>query len=850
MQDFGFAIARGDFYHPLGEAGDEESSFRPGAVPAGWSSVHSGIWRQWLRDGAARIGSQGWKVHVTASVDRAGAVLDVAAGILFAEGVVFKHLGSMTDFLVLNHKHASRTQSGKFIAAYPNDEETAERLMEALASALVDESGPYVLTDRPFRESSSVFYRYGAFRPQGRLCPDGSTDSVLTDGHGKEVPDRRRIGFHLPDGVTDPFHRPPDPSGAKGPADVNGYMFEKVVRYSNAGGTYKGVQVSTGRPVFIKEARPHAGLVSRTSDALTRIRAEHRTLRRIHQDIPGICPEPIDFFSVGGHAFLVTEFIEGKALHAWNAAHNPLIDAVPGREEADHYYRTCTALLEKVGEDLDRLHEAGFAFLDLSPDNVLVLPDGTFRLVDFETAAAEGEPVTVIGTPGFFDVDLARREPRAQDRHALASLALYLLAPVNDAADRNPEVPAHLRRLLRGRVEVPEGMWSVASGRNTLPLPAHERAVRATDVEDDAIGALSALRDDLVRGILTAADPENGNALFPTVPDGFSTNTLSVEHGAAGVLHALARSGTAVPDAVTHAFARSVLSQRDNLAPGLFSGLSGIAWVLAETGRPAEAHDVLMAAARHPLLADCPDLAHGRAGVVLALLDLYRRTGDAKLLDAACSLRPGETRKNGYAQGDAGVALALYYLGRLTDDPSCLDAGTELLVKESERAVADHGSLLFPMAEGDPRIAPYLWSGSAGIAFVADRFARTRPDERVHALAEGTRRALDIRIAVRGGLFTGLSGLGLALADRAARTGDERDRGEALAAAEALFLHAVPTEAGTYVLGGQGLRLSCDLGTGSAGALLFLQHALEPAPDAFFTLDAQSSATCSQDPGR
>jgi prolyl oligopeptidase len=43
--------------------------------------------------------------------------------------------------------------------------------MTALESALADERGPYVLTDRRFGSSSVVSYRYGAFTPRYRLRP-------------------------------------------------------------------------------------------------------------------------------------------------------------------------------------------------------------------------------------------------------------------------------------------------------------------------------------------------------------------------------------------------------------------------------------------------------------------------------------------------------------------------------------------------------------------------------------------------------------------------------------------------------------------------------------------------------
>jgi hypothetical protein len=60
---------------------------------------------------------EGWKVHVSARLDRAHEVLDIVAEACFGERVSFKHLRPELFFLYLHHKHGPRQQSGKFCAA-------------------------------------------------------------------------------------------------------------------------------------------------------------------------------------------------------------------------------------------------------------------------------------------------------------------------------------------------------------------------------------------------------------------------------------------------------------------------------------------------------------------------------------------------------------------------------------------------------------------------------------------------------------------------------------------------------------------------------------------------------------
>src|SRR5450755_2819504 len=147
--DLLYTVADQDYYLPLHRARDAGSGYEPRGAPADWTRAATGVWTAWMPPGGASAG-QGWKVHVSARFERACSVLDTAAGICFDERVPFKHLSASLYFLVLQHKHASRVQSGKFFTAYPPDIPAARRLMERLSAALRDEDGPYILTDRRY----------------------------------------------------------------------------------------------------------------------------------------------------------------------------------------------------------------------------------------------------------------------------------------------------------------------------------------------------------------------------------------------------------------------------------------------------------------------------------------------------------------------------------------------------------------------------------------------------------------------------------------------------------------------------------------------------------------------------
>jgi hypothetical protein len=375
-------------------------------------------------------------------------------------------------------------------------------------------------------------------------------------------------------------------------------------------------------------------------------------------------------------------------------------------------------------------------------------------------------------------------------------------------------------------------------------------------VAEDPIRHLSDLRDKVADALVAMADYDNPVRVFPTVPTGHLSNTLCIAYGTAGVVHALRRAGRDLPDRLLERLRRDALDKADDRGPGLYVGNAGIARVLADCGLLDEARDLLAAADRHRLTAECADLFGGAAGVALAHLALYRYTADPHHLDRAFALADvlssdsrltsllGPHEPVGLAHGRGGVALLFQQLAGVTGDEGYQARAVRLLHSELDQAVEpDAASLLFPVSTKDRRAMPYLYAGSSGIAYTATRCLHAGADADAGAderLAEAMPRLLAplrLKYAIMSGLFQGLAGHAFTLADRALLTGDESSRRASLDLACGLFKYVVPHPTGMRLLGHHTLRYSADLWTGSAGVLLALCHVLDPRPDALFTVD-------------
>jgi serine/threonine protein kinase len=846
-----FLVADQDYYEPWDSA-DPGRRYCAGRMPAGWIRRDSGTWTHWGPSGLV-LPDQGWKVHVSSSLANAQTVLTVVSAACAEFGVPFKHLTGHRMFLLAHGKHGPRMQSGKFCTLYPETEECAKRVLQRLETDTAGIKGPFVLTDRRFGASECVSYRYGAFRDRTRVDADGAHVHTMVGVNGEEIDDGRGPEFYLPPGMTDPF-RTVATETSLGPITFHGYTLDAVVRHSNAGGAYQ-FRSADDELVFVKEARMHNGYTGDGADAQRRLDAEYLTLRAIHAREPGLCPRPVELFHHWEHSFLVTELVPGTSFYRWMVTTNPALRVGADAAEFAEYHRRGLALLDQLDAQLNRLHELGYVYVDLSPTNVLIDDDDRVRLVDFEAVQPIDDVRQFMGTPGYQHPDpksAAERDPRELDRYGLAALALMLVFPLHDVAERHPPALGHLHADLSEFAPIEPRLWQRATrfygwtGDTVLPTPQF--------VRDDPISALRWLSDRTADALEAMAQPGHPTRVYPTSPLGYQTNTRAVAAGTAGVLHALHRAGRVCDPAVVRRLRDEALAAAETSTPGLLLGSAGIACVLAELGESDAAETLLAAAAEHPLNNTLATLGGGAAGTALGLLIHYRRTGEQRWADLAQRLleripdgdeltsRLSPTRQSGLASGRAGVALALYYLHRLTGDSHLFARGMRLLQEELAYAQPlPDGGLGFKTAHGDSRVYPYLFAGSAGYAAVLARYLAHRPNAEFDTDAatdlgaadvlERCLRACSARFAVFAGLFPGLAGLAVVLADAGNRLGRPELVDASLTSARGLFRYAVPHKDGVVWLSEPGQRISADLWSGSAGILLALQYLTGTASD-------------------
>ncbi len=181
------------------------------------------------------------------------------------------------------------------------------------------------------------------------------------------------------------------------PRTMAGRRFHTQVYFSGERDQYE--EYMAGRQRFLREAR-----------ILTQI-----------QNLPGIA-RVNNFFEANGTAYIVMEYVEGMTLSRYVAQKG-------GRLTPQETF----PILYSVMDTLERIHQAGLVHRDVSPENIMIQPNGQVRLVDFGTAKkalTTVDPNTMIVRQGYAPAEQYRTQGSIgpwTDEYALCATAFFCM---------------------------------------------------------------------------------------------------------------------------------------------------------------------------------------------------------------------------------------------------------------------------------------------------------------------------------------------------------------------------------------------------------------------------------------
>ncbi len=849
-------------------------------LPPSWTCKQNGIWFV-CNSPTSLMPLQGWKIHLSAIFEDAPALLTTVARTLIRRDTAFKFALDHLVLYLLASKRWNRGGSGKFITIYPKTPTDFVDLIEELHQACIGFRGQYILSDRRYKDSNVVHYRYGGFAKMSRLTASGDQQMIVVTPEGVAAPDIRNPYFTVPDWEADPF--PQDNAAAESNKLKDGrYTVESVLAFSNTGGVYLATDRSTNMRVVIKEARPWTNLSGYGIDAVTLLKKEHRLLKLLEDE--RIAPRPLDFFRDWEHYFLVQEYLDGVPLRGYSAGRCLPLKTRPTSADVDEFCEVFYSTYPEVARIVKVLHEHDIVFGDLSHNNILILKDSREpRIIDFEGACQIGvDTPTVLFTPGFGSSELltGATAEKADDCFALGAVILASLSPTSGFYHLQPNAHEGFLRSIFSDFPLPKRIAEVVAA---LMQPERVQRISAAEAVEglshqpregwppllkSAAAKQCEIAIQPILNYLRASEtPDRQDRLFPSDPHAFVTNPLSIAYGACGVAYVFQRVCNEVPRSVVEWILAREIST-DIYPGGLYTGTSGIAWTLLECGLKDKACELIELTANHPLRFESPDLFWGAAGWGMAQLRFHLEYGEDSFLQNAVAagrhliqsaIRSSEgwnwpvdgDVSYGLAHGGSGIALFFLYLHLATLDPEYLEVGRSALAFDIANTSPMEGNgLTLRMKASSRTVVPYWRWGAAGLGTAVVRFLKVVGESEYRDVLDKLIVDADRKYTIFPSRFFGLAGLGDFFLDMA-QLDDGRDAEmyieKARKAAAGILLFQVQRPTGIAFPGEELMRLSCDYGTGSAGILLFLHRLIHGGPSPFM-LDALLNCRASPAP--
>ncbi len=212
---------------------------------------------------------------------------------------------------------------------------------------------------------------------------------------------------------------PSSSSGDAAPKRVAHYDIKREIGRSALSVVYEAQDTHTDQEVALKLLTLSSALTPLEAEALVaRFEREARTAARLSH------PNIVHIHEVGadqGRHFLAMEYLKGQTLRA------RVREGMLTPNEA-------FSILAQITGALDAVHKAGVVHRDVKPTNVILLPNGTAKLLDFGIARSGKETAItrrgmIIGSPSYMAPEQIKGEAgaKATDIWALGVLSYEML---------------------------------------------------------------------------------------------------------------------------------------------------------------------------------------------------------------------------------------------------------------------------------------------------------------------------------------------------------------------------------------------------------------------------------------
>ena len=340
-----------------------------------------------------------WKVHISPKIEDFEIVKKIVHKIAIEFGVTYKRVVDRDAMYLLSSVGVPASQIGKLITLYPSTVSIAKNLLNRLYDELKHYDGIEVISDRPYRDSKVIWYRYGTHTP--------------LDTEKEE----RKPYFVLPENITDPFVS--EDQFLTGSIIQKQYTFIKILRRKGEGNIYLAKN-KTDEQVVIKEVRKNV-YISPNIQKTAQKEFEFQFISRVNNNKNLNIPKAIEKIEEKYSIFYVYAYVQGNSLENFPALVRFMEST--SKDKSEILKNIILQLLNSIRE----LSFLGIDKLDIHPGNFIISNNKLFW-IDLDYCESQ---TPLFQTRGFWISQFSNETADIQNLRRLGLLILYLLGDIN-----------------------------------------------------------------------------------------------------------------------------------------------------------------------------------------------------------------------------------------------------------------------------------------------------------------------------------------------------------------------------------------------------------------------------------
>ncbi|SNR20369.1 FIG00752663: hypothetical protein [Lactobacillus delbrueckii subsp. bulgaricus] len=365
-----------------------------------------------INKSAASLPRQGFKIHVSATLQNYQVILDKVYDLSCENNFTFKYISNYSLLEQYLGGTGPLWMTGKYITIYPETESRFEKLIRTIYDLVGKEDGIPIFTDQAFRDSKNVYYRYGII--------NSDDDFIRDERNNKLYRDHELRTYQLPSFVKEPFE-----SKNEHKLETIGkkYLLKGIISRKSSGGVYRAQDIY-GRDVVIKRAKYRFKDSEETE--IQKLQNERKNL--INWEKYDFIPKVLDSFYEQKDFFLVESYIKGVLIDDLRAE-------FIGDKRNSFYFAKIRHIVLNYLRCLQRLHNDSFFLGDISASNIIVdFESEKVFLVDVSQSAllTNMDESFYYRTKGFYDRRVDNLSPELQDVHQSGYLVMSVFSRAND----------------------------------------------------------------------------------------------------------------------------------------------------------------------------------------------------------------------------------------------------------------------------------------------------------------------------------------------------------------------------------------------------------------------------------